>query len=73
MISKIPGSDISMTKKEDQKYLSQLDSHVKEYYKFKKKNKEKDKHHISWKNHGIDQYIIDAFTKYLKRKGEKLV
>ncbi len=68
MISKIPGSDISMTKKEDQKYLSQLDSHVKEYYKFKKKNKEKDKHHISWKNHGIDHYITTALKNYLQKK-----
>jgi len=39
----------------------------------KYKQDEKDRHHISWKNHGIEQYIIDAFTKYLKRKGEKLV
>ena len=68
MKSKIPGSDISMTKKEDQKYLSKLDSHVKEYYKFKKKNKENDKHHISWKNHGIDYYINIALKNYLQKK-----
>jgi len=61
-------SDISITKKGNQKYLSQLDSHVKEYYKFKKKNKEKDKHHISWKNHGIDHYITTALKNYLQKK-----
>jgi len=31
----------------------------------------KDKHHISWKNHRIDQYITEAYTEYLKRKGGK--
>ena len=38
----------------------------------KYKQEEKDKRHISWKNHGIDQYIAEAFAKYLKRKGGKL-
>jgi len=33
---------------------------------------EKDKHHISWKNHGIDQYITKAYAEYLKIKGGKL-
>lgn len=34
-----------------------------------KKLDEKNKHHISWKNHGIDEYIEKAFVTYLiKRK-----
>jgi hypothetical protein len=32
---------------------------------------ERDRHHISWKNHGVDQYISDALARYLKRKGER--
>ena len=38
------------------------------------KNKEtieKDKSHISWKNHGIDQYIKDALKEYIKLKEVK--
>lgn len=29
---------------------------------------EKDKHHISWKNHGIDNYIAEALENYLKTR-----
>ena len=29
---------------------------------------QKDKHHISWKNHGIDQLIKSALENYLQRK-----
>ena len=36
-----------------------------------KKLAKKDKHHISWKNHGIDQYIIDALREYLKKINKK--
>ena len=43
---------------------SQFDSHVKEYYKFKNK----DIHHISWKNHGVEQYINIALENYLQEK-----
>jgi len=35
------------------------------------KNKElieKNKHHISWKNHGINQYINKALENYLQKK-----
>ena len=32
---------------------------------------EKDKHHISWKNHGIEKYIEDALENYLKQKEKK--
>ena len=58
---------ISKTKtKEAKNTTPQFDSHVKEYYKFKKQNK--DLHHISWKNHGIDEYISEAILTYQKRK-----
>ena len=36
-----------------------------------KKNSEliqKNKHHISWKNHGIDQFIKTALENYLQKK-----
>ncbi len=36
-----------------------------------KKLVEKDKHHISWKNHGIDDYIEQSFHKYLKKKKQE--
>ena len=39
-----------------------------------KKNQElikKDMHHISWKNHGTEQYIADALKEYLKTKEKK--
>ena len=39
-----------------------------------RKNKElaeKDKHHISWKNHGIDKYISDALKEYEKKEDKK--
>ena len=36
-----------------------------------KKLAEKDKHHISWKNHGIDDYIEESFQKYLKKKKQQ--
>ena len=36
-----------------------------------KKLAEKDKHHISWKNHGIDDYIEESFQKYLEKKKKK--
>ncbi len=55
----------------NQKFLSKYDSHIKEYYLIKKKNENKDKHHISWKNHGIDQYIQQALQTYLKIKESK--
>ena len=29
---------------------------------------ERDKHHISWKNHGIDQFIKAALENYLQKK-----
>jgi len=29
---------------------------------------ERDKHHISWKNHGIDQFIKAALKNYLQKK-----
>jgi len=29
---------------------------------------ERDKHHISWKNHGIDQFINTAVENYLQKK-----
>ena len=29
---------------------------------------DKDIHHISWKNHGIDQYLSEAYLAYQKRK-----
>ncbi len=32
---------------------------------------EKNKHHISWKNHGIDQYISVALREYLKKINKK--
>lgn len=31
-----------------------------------KKSDEKNRHHISWKNHGIADYIRDAEIEYLK-------
>ena len=31
----------------------------------------RDLHHISWKNHGIDQYISDALKEYLKKINKK--
>ena len=36
-----------------------------------KKLIEKNKHHISWKNHGIDQYILVALRQYLKKINKK--
>ena len=33
-----------------------------------KKLAEKDKHHISWKNHGIEEYIEHAFQKFMKNQ-----
>ena len=36
-----------------------------------KKLVEKDKHHISWKNHGIDQYISESLKEYLKQEAKK--
>jgi len=33
-----------------------------------KKLAEKDKHHISWKNHGIEEYIEHTFQKYMKNQ-----
>ena len=36
-----------------------------------KKLAEKDKHHISWKNHGIDDYIEESYRKYLKKKKQE--
>ncbi len=32
-----------------------------------KKMINKDKHHISWKNHGIEEYINKALEIYLKK------
>jgi len=32
---------------------------------------DRDKHHISWKNHGIDEYIKTALKQYKKNQGEK--
>jgi len=32
---------------------------------------DKDIHHISWKNHGVEKYIQQALQKYLKKKEEK--
>jgi len=32
---------------------------------------DKDIHHISWKNHGIEQYITLALNVHLKKYGEK--
>jgi hypothetical protein len=31
---------------------------------------DRDIHHISWKNHNIEQYIAQAMTKYLKKQEE---
>jgi len=32
---------------------------------------DKDRHHISWKNHGIDQYLNKALENYLQKKVSK--
>jgi len=32
---------------------------------------EKDKHHISWKNHNIDFYIKKALDEFLKKEKRK--
>ena len=37
----------------------------------RKEHIHKDKHHISWKNHGIEKYIADALEQYLKSKEKK--
>jgi len=29
---------------------------------------DKDRHHISWKNHGINKYINKALENYLQKK-----
>jgi len=29
---------------------------------------DKDRHHISWKNHGINEYINKALENYLQKK-----
>lgn len=50
------------------KNLGGLNSHVKAYYKFLEN--QKNLHHISWKNHGIDEYITKALNDFLK-KGKK--
>lgn len=55
-----------MVKNEMKSKDEQLDSHVKEYYKIKKQSEEKEKHHISWKNHNVRQYIKESFQEYLK-------
>lgn len=36
-----------------------------------KKTIEKDKHHISWKNHNIEQYIKKSLQEYLKIKEKR--
>ena len=54
----------SKTKINKTKNTSQFDSHVMEYYKFKNK----DIHYISWKNHGIEQYINTALKNYQQKK-----
>lgn len=33
-----------------------------------KKSIEKDKHHISWKNHNTDNYIKESLKNYLKNQ-----
>ena len=53
----------------NQQSFQQCDIHVKEY--FKHKEIEKNKHHISWKNHNIDQYINKAIENYLTKGDSK--
>jgi hypothetical protein len=55
-----------MVKTGDKSENRQHDAHVKEYYKIKKKNEEKDISHISWKNHNVGKYIKDSMQEYLK-------
>ena len=55
-----------MVKTGDEAENKQCDVHVKEYYRIKKKNEEKGKSHISWKNHNVGQYIKESFQEYLK-------
>ena len=49
------------------KTTSPFDSHVNASYHFKNK----DIHHISWKNHGVDEYIKTALKQYKEIQGEK--
>ncbi len=47
-----------------EKIYQQYDQHVKEY--FRHMEILKNIHHISWKNHNIEQYIQQALQEYLK-------
>ncbi len=44
----------------------QHDQHVKVYYQHLEI--QKNIHHISWKNHNIEQYIQQALDEYLKNQ-----
>jgi len=44
----------------------QFDEHIKIFNQFSEI--QKDKHHISWKNHNIDSYIAEAMKEYLKKQ-----
>ena len=55
-----------MAENEKKSKQEQHDAHVKEYYRIKKQNEEKDKSHISWKNHNVGKYIKESLQEYLK-------
>ena len=51
--------------------MNNLKKIEKDYTKSKTSNKkldEKNRRHISWKNHGIADYIRDAEIEYLKKQ-----
>jgi hypothetical protein len=51
--------------------MNNLKKIEKDYTNSKTSNKkldEKNRHHISWKNHGIADYIRDAEIEYLKKQ-----
>jgi len=53
-----------MKKLKNQKSSQQYDEHVKAFYKYLEI--QKNKHHISWKNHNIEKYIKQSLQEYLK-------
>ena len=60
------GDLIMMT---SEKINQQHNQHVKMYLQHLEILK--NKHHISWKNHNIEQYIEQAFQQYLKKQEKK--
>jgi len=52
-----------------EKINQQHDQHVKVYYQHLEI--QRNIHHISWKNHNIEQYIQQALDEYLKSKENK--